>query len=193
MTCSLTFCSLSNNHISDEGACELAAALQMNQSLQELKLVPAIHVLFLRLCAMAVALIQVHTIIVYIIMAYGSTPYVGMGPKKWLPHWKYTNDTFEMSASTASMSHISNYQVLLWSTGPLTWLENIPKVPNRQVVKTGQSSIFLYFLLLSTFNQDSMKMAEAITMIETWKNTINHRVLHSPLIVLKERTRTSQR
>ena len=35
--CSLTFCSLGYNKISEEGARELAAALQVNQSLQELK------------------------------------------------------------------------------------------------------------------------------------------------------------
>ena len=35
--CFLTFCSLSYNQISDEGACEFARALQVNQSLQELK------------------------------------------------------------------------------------------------------------------------------------------------------------
>jgi len=34
---SLTFCSLSKNQISDEGACELAAVLQVNRSLQELE------------------------------------------------------------------------------------------------------------------------------------------------------------
>ena len=34
---SLTFCSLSGNKISNEGACELAAALQVNQSLQALE------------------------------------------------------------------------------------------------------------------------------------------------------------
>ena len=35
--CSLTLCSLSENEISDEGARTLAEALQVNQSLQELK------------------------------------------------------------------------------------------------------------------------------------------------------------
>ena len=35
--CFLTFCSLSSNQISDEGACELVGALQVNQSLQELR------------------------------------------------------------------------------------------------------------------------------------------------------------
>ena len=36
-------------------------------------------------------------------------------------------------------------------------------------------------------------MAKAITTIQTRTNSINHRVLHSPLIVLNERTRTSRR
>ena len=35
--CSMTFCSLGSNQISDEGACAVAAALQVNQSLQHLK------------------------------------------------------------------------------------------------------------------------------------------------------------
>ena len=35
--CSLTFCSLGSNQISDEGAIAVATALQVNQSLQELK------------------------------------------------------------------------------------------------------------------------------------------------------------
>ena len=37
ISCSLTFCSLGRNQISNIGSCELAAALQVNQSLQELK------------------------------------------------------------------------------------------------------------------------------------------------------------
>ena len=37
MSCSLTFCSLESNHISDEGASALSEALQVNQSLQILK------------------------------------------------------------------------------------------------------------------------------------------------------------
>ena len=33
----LTFCSLSENKITDKGVCGLAAALQVNQSLQQLE------------------------------------------------------------------------------------------------------------------------------------------------------------
>ena len=49
------------------------------------------------------------------IMAYGSTPYVGMTLKKMAATLKITNDTLEMSAidwSTASMSHIRHYRVV---------------------------------------------------------------------------------
>ena len=78
-------------------------------------------------------------------MAYGSTPYVGMTPKKNGGHIESaTNDTLEMSAldqSTASLSHIRHYRVLPWATGPLTLLESIAKVPDGQVAKTGKSSI----------------------------------------------------
>ena len=35
--CSLTFCSLSENKITVEGSCELAGALEVNRSLQDLK------------------------------------------------------------------------------------------------------------------------------------------------------------
>ena len=45
ISCSLTFCSLSRNHIK-EGAHVVAGALQVNQSLQELKWVLLLQVLF---------------------------------------------------------------------------------------------------------------------------------------------------
>ena len=46
---SLTFCSLSRNQISNIGACELAGALQVNQSLQKLKWVQSFISCFYRL------------------------------------------------------------------------------------------------------------------------------------------------
>ena len=64
-------------------------------------------------------------------MVYGSTPYIGMTPKKMVATLKVANDTLEMSAldrSTASMSHIGHYQVFPWETGPLTLLESITEV-----------------------------------------------------------------
>ena len=76
------------------------------------------------------------------IMAFGSAPYVGMPPypppKKNGGHIK--SATLEMSAidkSKASMSHIRHYQMLPWATGPLTSLESIAKVPDRQVKMSG--------------------------------------------------------
>ena len=63
-------------------------------------------------------------------MAYGSTSYVKMTPKKN----GGTNDTLEMFAldqSTASMSQ-----------GLLTLLESIAKVPDWQSLKQAKSSIF---------------------------------------------------
>ena len=56
ISCSLTFCSLSNNQIEEEGAHEIAAALKVNQSLQELE-----WVLLLRNCAVTVAFFQAKT------------------------------------------------------------------------------------------------------------------------------------
>ena len=52
ISCSLTFCSLSQNQISDEGARELAAALQVNQGLQTLEWVQPFHVLLLKRCTL---------------------------------------------------------------------------------------------------------------------------------------------
>ena len=91
---------------------------------------------------------------------------------------------------SASMSHIRYYRVLPWASGLLTLLEGIAKVPNRQVAKTGNSSIFwLSFPSSSFFCQWTVSQAstitdEAITMIQTWKNGINHWVLHSLLSVI---------
>ena len=63
------------------------------------------------------------------------------------------------------MSHIRHYRVLPWATGPLTLLESIAKVPDRQVAKTGKSSIFWLSFFLSFFSPPrySTITAEAIT------------------------------
>ena len=75
------------------------------------------------------------------------------------------------------MSHIRHYRVLPWATGPLTSLESIAKVPDRQVAKTGKSSIFWLLSSVQTVSQASTITAEAITTIQTRKNGINHWVL----------------
>ena len=51
------------------------------------------------------------------------------------------------------MRYIRNYQVLPQATGPLTLLESITEVPDRQVTKTGQSLCI---------HHSSTTMAEAI-------------------------------
>ena len=57
--CSLTFCSLSWNEIEDEGACALAGALQVNQSLQELKWVQVlVNTTFPYLCPVTLSCSQ---------------------------------------------------------------------------------------------------------------------------------------
>ena len=81
-----------------------------------------------------------------------------------------------------------HYRVLPWAMGPIDVLESIAEVPERQVAKTGKSSIFWFtFFFLSsvsvTISQASTIMAEAIT---TKKSQKNHRVLHSPPITRKE-------
>ena len=72
--------------------------------------------------------------------------------------------------------------MLPWAAGPLTLLEGIAKVPDRQVTKTGKSSIFL----LSFLCHDSTITTEAITTIKTQTSNTNHWVLHSLLIVIIE-------
>ena len=69
--------------------------------------------------------------------------------------------------------------------GPLNVLESIAEVPDRQVAKTGKSSIF-WLSSVRTVSQASTITAEAIAKIQSRKIIINHRVLHSPLIDLKE-------
>ena len=56
--------------------------------------------------------------------------------------------------------------MLPWSTGPLTLLENVAKVPDHQVAKMGKLCIFdltsSFFFSISV-SQASTIMAEAIT------------------------------
>ena len=89
----------------------------------------------------------------FIIMTYGSTPYVGMAPEKNGGHIiSAQNDTLKMSAldlSRASMSHISHYRLLLWAMGLLTLLEIIAKVPDRQVAETSILWLLSFFFDLS--------------------------------------------
>ena len=124
------------------------------------------------------------------IMAYHSTPYAGMTPKKMAAtlkvyKWRARNVCVRLVNSLYT-SLIRHYRVLPWATGPLTLLESIAKVPDRQVAQTGKSSIFWlsFFILLSFLHHDSMITAEAIAMIQTQTCNINHWVLHSLLIVI---------
>ena len=67
------------------------------------------------------------------------------------------------------------YQALLSASmgnGTITLLESITKVPDRQVAKTGKSSIF--FFLSSSLSHTSMITIEAIKTIQTLKNGTNH-------------------
>jgi len=82
--------------------------------------------------------------------------------------------------------------VLPWATGPLTLLESIAKVPdrqsrqNRQIVYLLTFFFFFFFLLSVTVRQASTITAEAITTIQSRKNIIIHRVLHPPPIARNE-------
>ena len=119
-------------------------------------------------------------------MAYGSTPYVGMTPKKKkaatlkVHKWHARNSALDWS--NGSISHIRHYRVLPWATGTLPSLESIAEVPDWQVAKTGKSSIF--WLSSSFLSHASTITVEAITTIQTLKNGINHWVLHPLCIVI---------
>ena len=86
------------------------------------------------------------------------------------------------------MSYIRHYQVLPWATGPLILLESIAKVPDWLSAKRANRPSPDFLL-----RPDSTITAEAIITVQTRKNSTNHRVLHSPHIVLNERTWTSRR
>ena len=58
------------------------------------------------------------------------------------------------------MSHISYSRVLSWTTEPLTSLESITEVPDRQVTKTGKSS---------KERRDNMQ-------VKRWKNTLPRKI-----------------
>ena len=73
--------------------------------------------------------------------------------------------------------------------GPLNLLESIAEVTDGKSLKQANclSSDFFFLSSVSvTVSQASTIMAEAITMIQTRKNSINHRVFHSLLIIIVE-------
>ena len=101
-----------------------------------------------------------------------------------------TNGKLKMSAldqSTASMSHIRHYRVILWETEPLTLLESIAKAQTGKSLKwANRLSPDCLSFLLSFAHHDSTIMAEAILTIQTRKNSINHWVLYPVLIAILE-------
>ena len=82
------------------------------------------------------------------------------------------------------MSHIRHHQVPPWATGPLTLLESIAKVPDRQVGQNRQIVYLLSISLSSSLSQASTITVEAITTIQMRKNSTNHRVLNSLFIMI---------
>ena len=112
------------------------------------------------------------------IMAYSSTPYVGMTLKKMAATLKVHKwHTRNVCVRLVKGLH-EPYRMLPLATGPLLLLESITEVPDRQVTKTSKSSIFW----LSFLHHDST--TTVITTIQTWKNSTNHWVLYSLLIVI---------
>ena len=68
--------------------------------------------------------------------------------------------------------------------GPLTLLESIAKVPDRQVSKQANCLSSDFLLSSVSLSHTSTITVEAITMIQMRKNGINHWVLYSLLIVV---------
>ena len=120
------------------------------------------------------------------IMAYGSTPYVGMTLKKNDGHiesckWHARN----ICVRSVNVLHEPHQALSSGSMGDKTinFAGKHRKSTDRQVAKTGKSSIFW----LSSFpHHDSTITAEAILTIQTRKNSINHWVLYPVLIVILE-------
>ena len=126
------------------------------------------------------------------IMAYGSTPYVGMTPQKMAATIKvYKWHAQNVTVRLVNGLHEPYQAVLSTSMGNRTvnfggkhcWSTRPASLQNGQIV-------YLLTFFLSFLHHDSMITAEAI---QTQKNSINHWVLCSPLIVLKKRIRTSWR
>ena len=96
-------------------------------------------------CRLNVHMCILNTCEVLHIMVYGSTPYVGMTLKKNHGHIKSAQMTHSKCCVRLVNGLHEQYQALPsppWATGPLTLLESIAKVPDRQVAKTGKLSIF---------------------------------------------------
>ena len=58
------------------------------------------------------------------------------------------------------MSDIRHYRVLPWATGPLTLLESIAKLPDRQVAKTGKSLTSFFVSHASTITVEAITNAK---------------------------------
>ena len=121
------------------------------------------------------------------IMAYSSMPYVGMAQEKmaatlnvhkwhtWNVCVRLVKGLYEPYQSLSSAS-MSNRAVNFF--GKYRWKTRLASP------KTGKSSIF--WLRCSSTTIRSMTTTEAVTTIQTRKNSINHWLLHSPLIVVKK-------
>ena len=80
------------------------------------------------------------------IMVYGSTHICRDDPRKKMAatikvHKWHTQNACVKLAKT-SMSHITHYWVLSWATEPLSSLEHVADISDRQVTKMSKSSIF---------------------------------------------------
>ena len=119
-------------------------------------------------------------------MEYGSTPYIGMAPKKWLPHcmctkWYVQNSALDLVISFCGL-YTCHSRVFSTVTRLLTLTESIAEVPNRQVAKLANRS----FLLSSFFWDHSTTMTEAITIIQKRRSATGSGLLHPHHSVLKQ-------
>ena len=118
-------------------------------------------------------------------MEYGSTPYIGMAPKKMAAHcmctkWYVQNSALDIVISFygpyLSFSSVFISNKTLSVAGEHRWKYHISKSLNEQIV----------YFFLSFFSNATTILTEAITMIQTRRSSNSSGVLHPHHGVLKQ-------
>ena len=111
-------------------------------------------------------------------MEYGSSPYVGMAPKKNGRRIKCVpNGRFKSLLHMAFMSHTCHSRVFSSAIRLLALLESTAEAPHRQVAKRANCP-FLIVCSSSSFSQATVIFTEAITMIQMQRSGTSSGPLH---------------
>ena len=114
-------------------------------------------------------------------MEYGSTPYIGMAPKKMAaPFCMCTKWDVQTSALDLAKSFCGPYLSFSNVFYSNKTVNADREVPNRQVAKPANR------LSSSFFREDSTTMTEAITMIQTRRSATGSGLLHPHHSALKQ-------